>query len=65
MPGRSRLLEDERWLGLTLLKPTLVLLCNVKDPVTGEAYSRDPRYIATKAEAYLKYAVSAMPVDFR
>jgi glutamine synthetase len=34
--------------------PTLVLVCNVKDPVTGEAYSRDPRYIAGKAESYLK-----------
>jgi glutamine synthetase len=34
--------------------PTLVLICDVKDPVTGEAYSRDPRYIATKAERYLK-----------
>ncbi len=34
--------------------PTLVLICNVKDPVTGESYSRDPRYIAQKAESYLK-----------
>ena len=34
--------------------PTLVLICDVRDPVTGEAYSRDPRYIATKAERYLK-----------
>jgi glutamine synthetase len=34
--------------------PTLVLICNVKDPVTGQAYSRDPRYIAAKAESYLK-----------
>jgi glutamine synthetase len=34
--------------------PTLVLICNVKDPVTGESYSRDPRYVARKAEAYLK-----------
>ena len=33
--------------------PTLILICNVKDPVTGESYSRDPRYIAQKAEAYL------------
>src|SRR3989454_3115500 len=33
---------------------TLSLICNVKDPVTGEAYSRDPRYIAQKAEKYLK-----------
>ena len=34
--------------------PTLVLIANVKDPVTGESYSRDPRYIAQKAESYLK-----------
>ena len=34
--------------------PTLVLICNVKDPVTGEAYSRDPRFVAAKAENYLK-----------
>ena len=34
--------------------PTLVMICNVKDPITGEAYSRDPRNIAQKAEAYLK-----------
>lgn len=33
---------------------TLVLICDVYDPVTGEPYSRDPRYIAKKAEAYLK-----------
>ena len=32
---------------------TLCLICNVKDPVTGESYSRDPRHIAQKAEAYL------------
>jgi glutamine synthetase len=34
--------------------PTLVLLCNVKDPVTGADYTRDPRRIAIKAENYLK-----------
>ena len=33
---------------------TLVLNCFVKDPVTTEWYSRDPRYVAKKAEAYLK-----------
>ena len=36
--------------------PTLVLICNVKDPITGKAYTRDPRYIAQKAEAYVKRA---------
>jgi glutamine synthetase len=34
--------------------PTLSLICNVFDPVTREPYSRDPRHIAQKAEAYLK-----------
>ena len=33
---------------------TLVLICNIRDPATGQAYSRDPRYIAQKAEGYLK-----------
>ncbi|GBC86585.1 Glutamine synthetase 1 [bacterium HR12] len=33
---------------------TLVLHCFVKDPITGEMYSRDPRYIARKAELYLR-----------
>jgi len=36
------------------MHPTLVLICNVKDPVTGQWYTRDPRYIAQKAEAYLR-----------
>ena len=35
-------------------EPTLVLICDIVDPVTRESYSRDPRYIAKKAEAYLK-----------
>jgi glutamine synthetase len=34
--------------------PTLDIICNVLDPVTREPYSRDPRYIAQKAERYLK-----------
>ncbi len=34
--------------------PTLSLICNIVDPITKERYSRDPRYIAQKAEAYLK-----------
>ena len=35
-------------------EPTLVLVGNIVDPVTRESYTRDPRYIAQKAEAYLK-----------
>ena len=33
---------------------TLSLTCNIKDPITGNFYDRDPRYIAQKAEKYLK-----------
>jgi len=34
--------------------PTLSLVCNVVDPITKEKYTRDPRNVALKAEAYLK-----------
>jgi glutamine synthetase len=34
--------------------PTMSMICNVFDPVTRAAYTRDPRHIAQKAEAYLK-----------
>jgi glutamine synthetase len=34
--------------------PTLSLICNIFDPITKEGYTRDPRNIAKKAEAYLK-----------
>ena len=33
---------------------TLVMICNICDPVTGEDYTRDPRNIARKAANYLK-----------
>ena len=33
---------------------TLVLIGNIVDPITRESYTRDPRNIAKKAEAYLK-----------
>ena len=35
---------------------TLSLICNIVDPITHERYSRDPRYVAEKAEAYMKSA---------
>jgi glutamine synthetase len=34
--------------------PTLNINCFVRDPVTGESYTRDPRYVAKKAEDYLR-----------
>ncbi len=33
---------------------TLNITCDVKEPITGEPYRRDPRYIAHKAEAYVR-----------
>jgi glutamine synthetase len=32
---------------------TLALVCDIIDPITREPYTRDPRYIAKKAEAFL------------
>src|SRR2546426_2287908 len=34
--------------------PTMVLICDIKDPVTKQDYTRDPRHVARKAEAYLR-----------
>jgi glutamine synthetase len=33
---------------------TLSLICNVFDPITKKPYTRDPRYVAQKAEQYLR-----------
>ncbi|MGB9661059.1 MAG: type I glutamate--ammonia ligase [Moorellaceae bacterium] len=35
-------------------EPTLSLVCNVVDPVSRKNFERDPRYVAQKAESYLK-----------
>ena len=32
---------------------TMALFCDVQEPMTGEAYERDPRSIAKKAESYM------------
>src|SRR6478609_7840466 len=34
--------------------PTLVLICGISDPISGQPYSRDPRYVAQKAEGFLR-----------
>ena len=33
--------------------PTLSMICNIKDPITREEYTRDARWISQKAEAHL------------
>ncbi len=34
--------------------PTLSVICDIYDPLSKKPYSRDPRYVAKKAAAYLK-----------
>jgi glutamine synthetase len=34
--------------------PTLVLICGISDPISCQPYSRDPRYVAQKAEGFLR-----------
>ncbi len=34
--------------------PTLSLICDVLDPILKQPYTRDPRFVAKKAESYLK-----------
>ena len=34
--------------------PTISMICDIHDPITKERYSRNPRNVAKKAEAYLK-----------
>lgn len=44
--------------------PTLSLLCNAVDPITREPLSRDPRYIASKAEEHLRKSGTADEAQF-
>lgn len=39
-----------------LIEPTLVMICNIQDPVTKEDYTRDPRNIAKKSIRYMQDA---------
>jgi len=45
---------DTAFIDPFLKEKTLVLICNICDPITGEDYTRDPRNIALKAVNYLK-----------
>ena len=35
------------------VRPTLSLVCSIADPILGEPYCRDPRFVAQKAERHL------------
>lgn len=34
--------------------PTAIVVCDIEDPLTRQRYTRDPRFVAAKAEQYLK-----------
>jgi glutamine synthetase len=42
------------WIDPFMKEPTLSMICSIKEPRTGEWYSRDPRSIAQKALDFLK-----------
>ena len=35
-------------------QPTMIMICDIRDPVTGEFYSRDPRSTAKRGETHLQ-----------
>jgi len=43
---------------------TLSMICKISDPITGQPYGRDPRYIALKAENHLKASGVADTIFF-
>lgn len=45
---------DTAFIDPVLQVPTMVLICDVYDPITRQPYTRDPRFVARKAEAYLQ-----------
>ncbi len=47
-----------------LAEPTLILACDVLEPHTMQAYGRDPRSLAKRAEAYLKSTGIADTANF-
>jgi glutamine synthetase len=49
MPDPSTVFVDP-----ALEVPTLSVICDIYDPITREPYSRDPRFIAFKAEEFLR-----------
>ena len=47
-----------------LQHPTLVMICDVRDPITKKEYSRDPRSIARKCVEHLRKSKIADAVQF-
>ena len=46
--------ESETAIVDPFMKKTLVMTCNIEDPITRQDYARDPRNVARKAHAYMQ-----------
>lgn len=46
------------------MSQTLVMTCNIQDPITREDYAKDPRNVARKAENYMKLTGLADTANF-
>jgi len=46
--------DDTAFLDPFTDESTVIVRCNIVDPITGQGYERDPRSIAQRAEEYLK-----------
>ena len=46
------------------MSQTLVMTCNIQDPITREDYAKDPRNVARKAENYMKLTGLADTAQF-
>ncbi|WP_226664358.1 glutamate--ammonia ligase [Microbulbifer aggregans] len=46
--------DDTAFLDPFTDEATVIIRCNIVDPITGQGYERDPRSIALRAEEYLK-----------
>jgi glutamine synthetase len=56
--------SDTAFIDPFMKEPTISLTCNIFDPITKERYTRDPRAIAMKAEAYVKSTGIATDIYF-
>lgn len=59
IPDASRV-----WMDPFADEPTVCLIANIVDPITKEGYALDPRSVAARAEAYVKYTGAADQIFF-
>jgi glutamine synthetase len=56
--------SSRAWIDPFMDRSTLVMICDIVDPITKESYWLDPRALAKRAQSYLKYTGIADTVNF-